>query len=289
MTNILILGKKGQVAWELRRTFATLGNVIAADREVADLTQVDELVSLIRTRRPHIIINAAAYTAVDKAENEETAAFAVNGIAPGVIAEEAKRLNALCIHYSTDYVFNGCATTPYGEEASTDPLNVYGRSKLAGEEAMHSVGGRYLIFRTSWVYGMRGKNFLLTMLRLGQEKEELKIISDQKGAPTWSRMIAEGTMKVAAQCLHQQEQPWGTYHLTASGVTSWHGFAQAIFQKKQLKDGQRIPNLLEISSEQYPSPVIRPKYSVLSNEKIGHAFGVYLPSWENSLELCLDI
>ncbi len=285
MNKIMIFGKNGQVGWELQRTLSLLGDVVAFDKEQADLGNRDQLAQLIRTHRPTLIVNAAAYTAVDQAEEDESNAMKINGTAPGIIAEEAKKLGALCVHYSTDYVFDGASAHPYVETDLTAPMNAYGRSKRAGEEAMVSVGGRFLIFRTSWVYGSRGKNFLLTMRRLGKEKSELKIVHDQIGAPTWSRHIAEATLCTAGKSI--KETPSGIYHLTAGGTTSWHGFAEKIFSHRSLNDPYSAPKLIPIDAESYPSRVKRPKNSVLSNSKLHRTFEITLPPWETGLQLCL--
>lgn len=226
MTTILLTGKTGQVGWELRRSLASLGQVIALDHNGMDLANPDAVVNMIRETRPNIIVNAAAYTAVDKAEAEPDLAMAVNGLAPGIMAEEAKKLNATLVHFSTDYVFDGLKTTPYDENDVPNPLNVYGRSKLAGERAVQTCDGAFLIFRTAWVYGMRGKNFVRTVLRLAAEHNEFRIVDDQFGTPTWSRLIAETT----ATALIDNLSP-GIYHLTATGATNRYHFAQAVLNE----------------------------------------------------------
>lgn len=280
---ILLTGKNGQVGWELQRSLACLGEVVAVDRQALDIASADSIRAVIREVKPHLIVNPAAYTAVDKAESEPERAMAVNGVAPGVMAEEAKRLGALLIHYSTDYVFDGTKDTPYVEDAAPNPLNVYGKTKLAGEEAVSAVAGAHLILRTSWVYGARGKNFMLTILRLAQERPELKIVADQFGAPTWSRLIAEMTVQILAQRLGHWNELNGTYHASASGKTSWHGFATAI-----LECARRGIPLLPIATAEYPLPAPRPKNSVLSNEKLRREFGLVMPDWRRGLDLCLD-
>jgi len=294
MTRILLTGKNGQVGWELQRTLATLGEVIALDRESMDLADPDSIRRTVREHKPNLIVNAAAYTAVDRAEEEPDLAMAINGIAPGILAEEAKRLGAAVIHYSTDYVFDGKKHEPYTEENVPKPLNVYGKTKLAGERAIQDVGAPNLIFRTSWVYGTRGKNFLLTILRLAREREELRIVSDQIGAPTWSRMIAEATAQVLAQ-ITSHATPLsklfsdisGVYHLSAGGETSWFGFAKAILAN-QLAPTVPVPRLTPVRTEEYPARATRPKYSVLSNVKLNRKFGLIMPQWENSLGLCRE-
>ncbi len=233
---ILLTGKTGQVGYELERSLQGLGEIIALDRSQMDLANLDQVRDVIRAIKPDLIINPAAYTAVDKAESEPELAMRINGEAPGVMAEEAKKLGAAMIHYSTDYVFDGSKTTPYVETDPTCPINVYGATKLAGEQAIQAAGIPHLILRTSWVYGMRGKNFLLTMLRLAQERDELRIVADQHGAPTWCRTIADTTAHIVAQAKGAQHaQDWwqersGIYHLTAQGQTTWYGFTQAILE-----------------------------------------------------------
>lgn len=285
MKKILIIGKNGQVGWELQRSLATLGQLIVVGRNDLNLADTQVLAKFVREVRPSIIVNAAAYTAVDLAEKEPETAMAVNATAPGVLATEALKLNALLVHYSTDYVFNGQSSTAYHENDITDPINAYGKTKRAGELAIQQVDCRHLILRTSWVYGTRGKNFLLTMLRLAKEKDQLRIVQDQVGAPTWSRNIAEATL----QLLTHQDGPSGIYHLTSAGNTSWHGFAEAIFKlyQKQCNPDFRIPQLSGIASNEYPTPASRPKNSRLDNTKIQTTFGCYMPEWETALSDCL--
>ena len=282
MKKILLIGKNGQVGWELQRTLAPLGEVIAMDRQALDLTRPDSLRNTIRSTQPDIIVNAAAYTAVDQAESEPDLAMASNGLAPGVMAEEAKRLGALLVHYSTDYVFDGTKATPYSEDDTPKPLNAYGRSKLAGEQAIQSSGCRHLIFRTSWVYGHHGKNFLRTIQRLAKGKEQLSIVDDQIGAPTWSRMIAEATA-LALRNDPRNEQNSGLYHMTASGQTSWHGFARAILDAEGWAG-----RLMPIPAQDYPLPAQRPANSTLSNDKLNTLLGLALPDWRQALLLCLE-
>lgn len=285
MKKILLIGKNGQIGWELERALSLHSHVTACSREQINLLEIDSSLSFIRHLKPDIIINAAAYTAVDKAEQETTAAMQINGIAPGILAEEAKRLGALLIHYSTDYVFDGSSQRPYRESDPINPLNVYGKSKASGEKAIEAAGGHYFIFRTSWVYGLRGQNFLLTMLRLAKERDTLKIVNDQIGAPTWSRLIAHATADVIRQCNDLTAVPSGIYHLTCSGTTSWHGFAEAIFKRSALASK---PTIIGIPSSEYPTPAKRPAYSVLSNEKIKSAFSIEMPSWEAALDLVVS-
>lgn len=282
---ILLTGKNGQVGWELQRALAPLGEVVAVDRQVLDLSSPDSIRAVIREVKPQLIVNPAAYTAVDKAESEPELAHAVNAVAPGVMAEEAKRLGAALLHYSTDYVFDGGKEGAYMEEDRTNPRNVYGKTKLAGEEAVQGSGAAHLILRTSWVYGARGKNFLLTMLRLAREREELKVVSDQIGAPTWSRMIAEVSAQILAQRIGHWPELAGLYHLTAGGSTSWHGFASKIVE---LGDVPAKPRIVPIPTSEYPLPAPRPKNSVLSNHKLAEDFGLAMPEWGQCLQLCME-
>lgn len=290
MKKILIFGKQGQIGWELQRSLTSIGTITALDRTMADLCETKKVREIIQQLKPNIIVNAAAYTAVDKAESEPDLAMLVNGIAPGVLAEEAKRLNATLVHYSTDYVFDGSSTTPYREEDSTNPINIYGKTKLAGEKAIQTVGGNFLILRTSWVYGMRGKNFLLTMLKLAQEKDTLKIVMDQIGAPTWCRTIAEATGHILAHPLSSLNDKWGIYNLTAGGQTSWCDFAATIFKIKKEREGAafRVPQVIPIPSSEFPSPASRPKFSALSHSKVSSTFSLLLPDWKHALESCLS-
>jgi dTDP-4-dehydrorhamnose reductase len=295
---ILLTGVNGQVGWELRRSLMTLGTVIPASREGGngilrlDLSQPESLREVIREVQPQLIVNAAAYTAVDRAEREPEQAMTVNGIAPGVLAEEAKRCGAAMIHYSTDYVFDGTKPAPYVETDRPQPLNVYGQTKLAGEQAIQAVGGPHLILRTSWVYGLRGKNFLLTMLKLAREREELKVVNDQVGAPTWCYTIAQVTAQIVAQGVGNGrewvDQKSGIYHLTATGETSWYGFAQRIFELTDGLEERALKTLLPIGSAFYPSPVQRPDYSLLGTNKLEQTFGLRLPRWDEALLIGLS-
>ncbi len=286
---ILVTGGNGQVGYELRRILAPLGEVIAPGRDQCDMACADSVRACIRELKPGLIVNAAAYTAVDKAEQEQDLAMAVNGIAPGVMAEEANRLGAALIHYSTDYVFDGTKGSPYVEDDAACPVSVYGETKWAGEEAVRSVAQRYLILRTSWVYGVRGQNFLLTIRRLARERQELNIVADQIGSPTWSRMIAETTgLMLAHSAGHQAEllaDCAGTYHLTSAGQTSWHGFAKVLLELDPDKASHQLETLGAINTEQYPTPAQRPKYSVLNNDKLARQFGLQLPDWHDCLAL----
>jgi dTDP-4-dehydrorhamnose reductase len=288
---ILLTGKNGQVGWELQRTLASLGRVMALDSSELDFADAEAIRRKVREIQPQIIVNPAAYTAVDKAESEPELALAINGIAPGILAEEAKKLDALLIHYSTDYVFDGSKAGAYLEEDVPNPLGVYGQTKLAGEQAIRAVGGNHLILRTSWVYGARGKNFLLTMLRLARERSELRIVDDQIGAPTWCRSLAEITAQMLAQLYapgavkEDMAKLSGTYHLTATGNVSWYGFANKIIELSGIVP---VPNLLAIPSSEYPTPAARPMNSLLSNDKLLSTFGLQAGVWQENLQLCMQ-
>ena len=285
---ILLTGKNGQVGWELRRTLAPLGEVVATGREEIDLAKPDTISAWVRDVKPDVIVNAAAYTAVDKAESEPDLAMAINGVAPGILAEEAKRIGTLLIHYSTDYVFDGTKSTPYVEDDIPNPLSVYGKTKLAGERAIQQIGPRYVILRTSWVYGARGKNFLLTILRLAKERDELRIVDDQIGAPTWCRTIAEGTSHVIQQVADSSKRDQGVFHLTASGRTSWFGFARAALEMVEKQKRRAAPKLVPISTTEYPVAAPRPRNSQLSNERLKNVFGFFSPRWNVSLASCVN-
>jgi len=290
---ILLTGASGQVGFELARSMQGLGNVVALGREQLDLCDAERIRDVVRTVKPAIIVNPAAFTAVDASESDTQLARKINVDAPRVFAEEARRAGAALVHFSTDYVFDGGKSGAYLESDATHPLNVYGQTKLAGEHAIAETGCDHLIFRTSWVYGTRGKNFLLTMLRLGAERSKLDIVADQYGAPTWSNTIAT----LASQVLAQQAvadiggaREWwrahsGIYHLTASGETSWHGFAQAIFELAGAAN--RRPQLNPIPASSYPTPAARPANSRLSNDKLAATFGLRAPDWREALQLCL--
>lgn len=287
LPRLLLIGKVGQVGWELRRTLAPMAQVTCVDFPEIDLTSGDSIRQWVLQTRPNIVINAAAYTAVDKAESEADQAMKINGVAPGILAEEAKKLGALLVHYSTDYVFDGAKTEPYVEGDAPNPLGAYGRSKLAGDEAVRAVGAAHLIFRLCWVYGARGQNFMLTMMRLARERETLRVVSDQIGCPTWSRMIAETTALAVKQAARDFAAFTGTYHLASSGITSWHGFAEAIVNHMP-RDGRKCSRVEAIASSEYPTPTKRPAYSVLACEKLKRTFGLQLPTWEASLSQALE-
>ncbi|MFJ4056048.1 dTDP-4-dehydrorhamnose reductase [Pseudomonas sp. NPDC089743] len=283
---VLVCGHNGQVAQALKTQLAGLGEVHLLGRDQLDLAQPEALREPLRQLAPALIINAAAYTAVDQAESEPDTAFAINGQAPGVLAEEALRLGAPLIHYSTDYVFDGEKATPYTEQDVPNPLGVYGRSKLAGEQAIAAVGGEHLILRTSWVYSLHGRNFLLTMQRLLQEKPQLRVVDDQIGAPTWATTIAHSTRLLIERWQAGGAGAWGTYHLTAQGQTSWFGFAQAIGEQLKAR-GLPCAELLPIPSSDYPTPARRPANSRLDCSRLAHEWGVTLPHWQQALIDCL--
>ncbi|MBI1889946.1 MAG: dTDP-4-dehydrorhamnose reductase [Burkholderiales bacterium] len=287
---ILVTGKTGQVGYELTRSLQGLGQIVSVDLAEMDLTKLDQVRDVIRTVKPNLIINPAAYTAVDQAEKEPALAMKINGEAPAVMAEEAKKLGAAMIHYSTDYVFDGSKMDAYTEDDKPNPMNVYGQTKLAGEQAVSSAGIPHLIFRTSWVYGMRGKNFLLTVLRLAQERDELRIVADQRGAPTWCRTLADVTAHVVARAgISSDAAAWlqqysGLYHLTAQGQTTWHGFTEAILQNAALPKKTAVT---AIATSEYPTPARRPVNSVLSCQRLIDTFCT-LPAWDEALTLCME-
>jgi dTDP-4-dehydrorhamnose reductase len=277
---ILLIGRNGQVGWELERCLPPLGRVFSLDRASLDLADPDQIVARVREVKPELIVNAAAYTAVDRAESEPELARQINGAAPAILAEEAKRLGALLIHYSTDYVFDGTKPTPYLETDSPNPINAYGRSKLEGERAIQASGCRHVILRTSWIYGLRGKNFLLTILRLARERSELRVVDDQVGAPTWCRDIAIATAQVTKEAGAGKTD--SLYHLTAGGATSWYGFAREILKLRGIDTPVRA-----ISTREYPAPARRPENSTLSGAAISARWKVELPEWQVSLAICL--
>lgn len=275
---ILLSGRNGQVGRELERLLAPLGEVIATDRAMLDLADAEAIRRMVRETRPEVVVNAAAYTAVDRAESEPEAAMRINGTAPGVFAAEAGRLGALLVHYSTDYVFDGTKATPYVEEDPTHPLNVYGRSKLEGERAIHASGCRHVVLRTSWIYSARGSNFLRTILRRAREQSELRVVNDQIGAPTSAAAIARATALILGR-----RGPEGVFHASASGQTSWHGFAEAIVARAGLS-----ARVVGIRSEDYPSAARRPCNSLLDNAKLRTLFGIVLDDWQQQLREVMD-
>jgi dTDP-4-dehydrorhamnose reductase len=299
---ILLTGPNGQVGRELTRVLPHFGDVRALDREQLDLSKPEEIRRVIRAIRPTLIVNAAAYTAVDKAESDEAAARAINVEAPAVMAEEAKKIGASLVHYSTDYVFDGLKTTPYEERDATNPQNVYGKTKLDGEHAIQQSGAPHLIFRTAWVYATQGRNFLLTILRLATQREELRIVRDQIGAPTLSREIAKSTADILAQIYGRDHSSLslaevsGTYHMTASGDTSWYEFAKAILEEATMTAAgtpwfatatNNLPlvtrRVIPIATDEFPTPARRPPYSVLSNARLARTFSLQLPDWRTQL------
>ncbi|NEX19143.1 dTDP-4-dehydrorhamnose reductase [Thiorhodococcus mannitoliphagus] len=288
---LLLIGANGQVGWELRRTLACLGDVVAASLEgeygpVIDLMDAGSLVRLVRDTKPDAIINAAAYTAVDKAETDRDTASRINADAVGEMGALAAELGVPVIHYSTDFVFSGTLGRAYTEDDVPDPINVYGETKLGGERALLESGAKALIFRTSWVYGARGANFLLTMRRLFQEREELRVVDDQIGTPTWSRMLAEITAQVLYRVMRGDldlDRVGGLYNLTGTGDVSWYGFARAI-----LEASGSPAKLIPIPSSEYQAPAKRPMFSVLNNRRFEETFGLSTPDWRLSLAQCLE-
>jgi dTDP-4-dehydrorhamnose reductase len=280
------------VGVELQRSFAGFGSLVAVDLESVDLADADQTRALVRRVQPDLIVNAAAYTAVDRAESQPDLALAINATAPRILAEEAFRLNALLVHYSTDYVFDGQKEQPWIETDEPNPLNVYGATKLAGEQAIQQIGGRYLIFRTSWVYGPHGNNFLLTMLRLARERDRLSIVDDQFGSPTTSIELARATRAVTEGVLAGRfgsSHDWaGLYHMTCAGSTTWLGFAQAIFAGAEKVLKVKPPELTPVVTKDYPTPASRPRNSVLSNQKLDDSFGVRLVPWKAALDSVLQ-
>lgn len=286
---ILLFGKNGQVGCELQRTLAPLGNVCAVGRTECDIADADAITATLDAVRPAVIVNAAAYTAVDKAESDRVPAHRINADAPGIMAEWATKNAALMVHFSTDYVFDGSKTTPWTEDDAPNPLNFYGKTKLDGDDNVRGSGCAHLIFRTSWVYGSRGKNFFLTMTRLLREKTELRVVNDQRGAPTWSRTIAE----ITAQTLSRLRSPLfsadlralsGIYNLTNSGETTWFDFTNAIRDELLAAGGNAtLAHVTPIRSDEYPTAAVRPKNSVLSGEKLRRTFGLTAPAWHDAL------
>jgi dTDP-4-dehydrorhamnose reductase len=305
---ILLTGKNGQVGSELLRLLPGIGEVVAPDRHELDLLDADNLRRAVRDIRPQLIINAAAYTAVDAAETDEANAYAINANAPAVLAEEAKKIGAAIVHYSTDYVFDGSKRAPYDETDPANPINVYGKTKFAGEQAIRNCDVPHLILRTARVYATRGRNFLLTILRLATEREELRIVRDQLGSPTWSREIATSTAKILAQVIGRSStasafsQVSGTYHMTAGGETTWYDFANTILDEAArvsrevswlaAATGGRplvTRRIIPITAEEYPTSASRPTYSVLSNSLLTRSFGVRMSDWRTQLRLAFAL
>jgi len=290
----LITGCNGQLGFELQRALAPLGEVIALDRSGCDLSNPDLIRSAVRSVKPDVIFNAGAYTAVDKAESEPDLAHSINAVAPGIIGEEAAKIGALVFHYSTDYVFDGAKTESYRETDIPNPLGVYGMTKLGGEHALATSGAMHLIFRTSWVYGLNGKNFIKTILRLASERAELKIVADQFGAPTGAALLADVSAHVAARYLREgvDNFPFGLYHLTASGQTSWHELARHVVSKATAAEWklQATPDrILPITTPEYPTPAARPANSRLNTSKFREAFALQLADWHIGVDQVLDL
>lgn len=287
---ILLLGCNGQVGWELQRALAPLGEVVAPGRtDGGDLADAATLAATVRAIAPRVIVNAAAYTAVDKAEAEPEAAAAINAAAPGVLAREAAALGAWLVHYSTDYVFDGSGDTPWVEDAPTGPLNVYGRTKLEGEQAIRASGCRHLILRTSWVYAARGGNFAMTMLRLAAERDALNVVDDQVGAPTGAELIADVTAH-ALRTAQSRAEVSGTYHLAASGHTSWYGYARHVIEhaRAQGRPVRVAPEQIRpVPSSAYSTPARRPQNSRLDTRRLREVFGLHLPDWPSAVERML--
>jgi dTDP-4-dehydrorhamnose reductase len=286
---ILLTGVNGQVGWELQRTLAPLGEVIAADRSRLDLADTAGIRRAVDAIAPDLIVNPAAYTAVDKAESEPALAYTINAVAAGELAQAAAARGIPLVHFSTDYVFDGRKSAAYTEADAPHPLGVYGASKLAGEQAVQRAGIAHLILRTSWVVGLRGRNFLLTMQRLARERDTLAVVDDQFGAPTWSRLIAEATALVLARWLDRADPTAasGIYHLSCGGRTSWHGFTAAILAHMAASEA-KLASLSGIPTSGYPTPAARPANSQLNCDKLAADFGVRLPDWETALALCLE-
>jgi len=288
---ILLLGNTGQVGWELNRTLLTLGELIALDYPQIDMADQGSIRSLIQEVKPDLIVNATAYTDVDKAENEPNLAMAINGTGPGILASEAKKSGAALIHYSTDYVFDGTKRSPYTEEDQPNPINVYGQTKLAGEKAIQEVGGTYLIFRTSWVYSLRRSCFVTKVLEWARTKKELRIVDDQISSPTWARTLAESTAQVIAQrsndLTNYLNEKRGLYHLACSGFTSRYDWALMIQKLDPKRQEQMVENILQAATSDFPTSAQRPKYTALDCQKFTTAFSLHNPHWEASINLAI--
>jgi len=288
-TKIFLTGAYGQVGWELNRALLPHGVIHACDKDTLDLLDEDAIRKTVREFKPSVIMNTAAYTAVDKAESDRGLCRKLNVSVPEILAQEAEKLGAWMVHYSTDYVFNGKNDRPWREDDEPDPVNFYGLTKLEGDRAVAENASKHLIFRTSWVYASRGSNFLLTMLRLFAEKKELRIVNDQIGAPTWARYIAQSTVMALMSAIEADDAGLsGVYNLVASGTVTWYDFACAI--KECAGGNQQFPalNLKPIPSAEYPTPAARPEWSVLSLEKIQSVFGIHTASWQDAMKLCID-
>lgn len=292
MSTILLIGGSGQIGSELAKVLPAIGTLYIADRTQCDLRRPQSLIDAVDVVRPTVVINAAAYTAVDKAEDEPALATAVNAGAPGVLAHAARRHGALFVHYSTDYVFDGRKQGAYSERDPVNPLSTYGRTKLAGERAVRDAAGEHLIIRTSWIYAPQGKNFLLTMLRLAKEREQLRVVADQVGAPTAARLVAEATVQVLRQDIARRRLGCfesGLLHLTASGKTSWYGFASALIAAAQMESQSfKCREIVPITTAEYPLPAQRPANSVLDCARLAQRYGLRMPSWDMGMQLCLE-
>ena len=288
---ILLIGRNGQLGWELQRACMTLGEVTALDYPEIDLTRVDELRNIVRSLKPHILLNPAAYTNVDGAETETEIAHAVNAIAPGVLAEEMKKLGGVLIHYSTDYVFDGKKHTPYTEEDVPNPINVYGQTKLAGEMAVQGAGGAALTLRTSWVYSLRTGGFVNKVLSWARQQEVLRVVDDQTGSPTWARMLADATAQVIARGGDDPVgflgQHSGLYHVAGAGAASRFEWAREVIDRDPRKEEQVVKKLLPAKTDEFPNPARRPMYSALDCGKFERTFGLMLPDWKDSIHLLL--
>jgi len=284
---IVLFGHAGQLGTRLHMVLSNMAEVRGVDRDQIDLADLAQLRALLAAERPDVIVNAAAYTAVDQAETDAANAARINAEAPRIMAEAAAASGALLVHYSTDYVFDGSAAVPYTEDAVTAPVSVYGKTKLAGEQAIRAAGAPHIILRTAWLYSNRGKNFLKTMLRLAEERDELRVVADQYGSPTYSDLVADATGGILAR-IYEHGTPraelFGTYHIACGGVTSWHGFAAKIMALA----GKTQVRVTPIATADYPTPARRPMYSALDCGKLARAFGICLPAWENALQTCLD-
>lgn len=290
MVKLLLLGANGQVGWELQRSLAPLGPLVALGRSAADLNDHDHIRQLIRLHQPAVLINAAAYTAVDRAEGESHHATTINAQAPGVLAQEARRIGALLVHFSTDYVFDGAGTTPWRESDPTNPINAYGQTKAAGELTIRDSGAEHLIVRTSWVYAARGGNFLRTMVRLIQEREELNVVDDQVGAPTGAELIADVTAYLIERALRDASVR-GTYHLAAGGETSWHAYARFILETARTLQPTlqtKTRTITAIPTSAYPTPARRPLNSRLDTHRLRHTLGLHLPDWQTGVRRTLE-
>jgi dTDP-4-dehydrorhamnose reductase len=284
---ILLIGKKGQIGYELMRVLPLLGSVVGIDKEEVDMASPDSIIRIMREIKPNVVVNTAGYTSVDRAESEENLANRINGAAPGVIAEELKKSDGLMVHFSTDFAYDGAKGKPYNEKDPLNPLSVYGKSKIAGDNAIIASGVKHLIFRTSWVYGSRGRNFLLTMLDMCKNTSEISILNDQQGAPTWCRFLAEGVGLALSQKKAYDPAFSGFYNMSCGGSCTWYEFALAIAKYYEANYSKRI-KIYPVSTGEYPMKALRPKYSVLDNHKLNSVFGVIMPDWNTSFQLLMQ-